>query len=95
MTRNVFLMLGAVAVALMILLILGTLSYTWSYTETTFGGHLGFVLPILLGCCLFVLGYLFACAEHDHGESLVAAAYERSFDAYLNGERDVHGRRIA
>lgn len=38
------------------------MSYQWSFTETTFGGYLGFILPVLacLAACIasFLLGTL-------------------------------------
>ncbi len=40
------------------LLALGVLSYLWSFTDTTFGGWLGFALPPFCGICCFLCGQL-------------------------------------
>ena len=41
---------------LMCLYLLGQMSFDWSYTDTMFGGHLGFVLPPVLGLVCYVVG---------------------------------------
>lgn len=64
-------MLRYVMVGMMISLILalqGYLSYKWSFTATTFGGWLGFLLPLVLAVLLFCLGVIIGAASENEKE---------------------------
>lgn len=51
MQSRTFLIISSTIGLITACLVTGAMSYLWSYTNTMFGGHLGFITPILM--CLF------------------------------------------
>lgn len=87
MNRNVFMMMVAFLVAVTAVIITATLSFQWSFTDTTFGGWLGFLSPPVLAICCFGAG----CAYNSACDREITT--DELHDAYMKG-RDAETERL-
>jgi uncharacterized membrane protein len=95
MYRNILFMLASAVAAVTALFFLGVLSHGWAYGESTFGGHLGFVLPILLGILMFLAGAVYADAAAAAACVDAGERYSDLQEAYEAGRIDARTERIA